>query len=165
MSPVEALLRQHEFVRARLLKTLDDIEASPFAQEALHWKMPFGKGRAHIAWQMMHCAATIDRYLHMRLQEKEPAHAKLSEHYGAGTTADAALHVSPREIREALALTFEPYRNYLSKLDDSRLPEKPFEKSDRTHMDIMTMLAWHEAHHQGQCHLIWNSFQAQRAGS
>ena len=160
MNEAHLLIEQHKFSRARLLKTLDEVEASPKAAEAIQWSMPFGRGRAHIGWQMMHCAATLDRYLNVRILGGKPHKAGLVEHYAGGSESKPDRIVTPTEIREALAETVGPYFEYFLNMSPEKLHEKPNEAADRTHLDMMMLMNWHEAHHQGQCHIIWNSFRA-----
>ncbi|MBL8018773.1 MAG: DinB family protein [Leptospirales bacterium] len=160
MSIASTLVEQHRYARSRLLGTLADIEKSEKATEALGWMMPFGKGRAHIAWQMMHCAATLDRYLNVRVLGKEPAFPDLVAKFAGGSESSAERVPTFAEIREALDQTAEPYFKYFETLSDEKLNQKANEAADRTQLQVMLLLNWHESHHQGQCHLIWNSFKA-----
>ena len=162
MTPIDALIQQFEYGRMRLLKTLSDIEALPVADELLHWRMPFGKGRAHIGWQMMHCAATLDRYLNVRILEKDPVDSHLVTNYAGGSNPDDQVRITPDQIRSALAATAPPFLSYFRALSEDRLSQKPHERADRTHVEIFHLLTWHEAHHQGQCHLAMNCFMAGR---
>jgi len=160
MTETNILIEQHKYARMRLLKTLEEIEQSGIAKEAIHWSMPFGKGRAHIGWQMLHCAATLDRYLNVRILQGQPRNAELVASYAGGSESNVDLIVTPQQIRMALEETSAPYFEYFLKLDPAKLREKPHADADRTHLDILFLLNWHEAHHQGQCHIIWNSFKA-----
>lgn len=161
MNEVQTLIEQHRYCRVRLLKTLEEIEQSGMAKAAIHWSMPFGKGRAHIGWQMMHCAATLDRYLNVRILNQTPKNQSLVDNYAGGSESRVDYIVTPQEIRGALEEATEPYFDYFLNLDASKLREKPHPAADRTHLDILLLLTWHEAHHQGQCHIIWNSFKAE----
>lgn len=68
----DVLLAGLEFARGRLLGTLEAIEKSgQDVTGALAWRP--GAGRAHIAWQAMHCAATHDKYLHANLLKQPVA--------------------------------------------------------------------------------------------
>lgn len=163
MNEAQILIEQHKYARTRLLKTLEEIEGSGMAKDAIHWSMPFGKGRAHIGWQMMHCAATLDRYLNVRILGAQVRNAELVENYAGGSESKTDLIVTPQQIRSALEETSAPYFDYFIKLDPAKLREKPNAAADRTHLDILMLLSWHEAHHQGQCHIIWNSFKAQQS--
>lgn len=78
MNPIETFLEQHTYIRSRLIGLLKEIEDSGKAEEALYWKLPYGeKGRAHIHWQVLHCAATLDRYLNVRVLKQNPKNEKL----------------------------------------------------------------------------------------
>jgi len=158
---INTLIEQHRYIRSRFLKLLAEIESSDHSKEALVWMMPFGEGRAHITWQMMHCAATLDKYLHLRLQNhKEPADPALVEQYGGGSKADKNRIVAPEEIRATLEKTTQPYYEFFHALLPEALDDKPFPDSDRTFREILYLLNWHEANHQGQSQIIWNSFRA-----
>jgi hypothetical protein len=65
-------------------------------------------------------------------------------------------------ISQALAATAPPFLSYFRALSEDRLSQKPHERADRTHVEIFHLLTWHEAHHQGQCHLAMNCFMAGR---
>ena len=157
----DSLLHFLDFSRARLLGSLDAIEKSGQpAPKVLSWRP--GPGRAHLGWQFMHCAATHDRYLNVRLQngaEKDPA---LVAAYGGGSTPSDANIPSFAEIRAKLDETFGPFRQYVA-----AAPAADFGKSisfpnnvQRTLGESILLMAWHEAHHQGQIHLTWNLYKA-----
>ena len=59
-----------EYNRKRTLGTLDAIAQRPDAAAVLAWRP--GPGRAHLAWQLMHIAATDDRHLNVRMKPGEP---------------------------------------------------------------------------------------------
>lgn len=160
MNEITALLDQNRYIRKRFLGFLDEISASPYSGEALHWSMPFGKGRAHIAWQFMHCAATYDRYLYFRILNMEPKFPDLVKAYGNGSVPNAKLIVSPETIRTTLNLTTTPFYEYYGTLSIEQFSLKPHEGADRTHKEILELLNWHEASHMGQSQIIWNSFRA-----
>ncbi len=60
-----------EFARRKTLELLDAIATRPDAVAVLKWRP--GPGRAHIAWQLMHLAATDDRHLNVRMGGGEPS--------------------------------------------------------------------------------------------
>ena len=79
------LLAAMEFSRGRLLGVLDTIEKSgQDLNKVLIWRP--GPGRAHIAWQAMHCAATHDKYLNVGLQQKQPKDERWWRITGAGAS-------------------------------------------------------------------------------
>jgi uncharacterized damage-inducible protein DinB len=49
---------------------------------------------------------------------------------------------------------------HLSTLDDNKLNTKPNEQAPWTYGEWLKVLAWHEAHHQGQAHLTLNLYKA-----
>ena len=160
MKESEVYIDQHKFIRERVLKLLDEIAASEKSEEALHWRMPFGEpGRAHIAWQFMHCAATLDRYLNVRILASDVKNKDLVDRYAGGSTPDSKNIVTPAEIKSQLAQCTEPYYNYFLSIDDKNMTDVPNPETGKTHREILQLLNWHEAHHHGQCQIIWNSFQ------
>jgi DinB superfamily len=157
----DSLLQFLDFSRNRLLGSLDAIEKSgqPAAQ-ALSWRP--GPGRAHLAWQFMHCAATHDRYLNVRLKggaENDPA---LVAAYGGGSTPSDSNIPSFADIRTTLEQTFTPFRQFVAGLNDADLTKIiPFPGNvQRTLAESLLLMAWHESHHQGQIHLTWNLYKA-----
>ncbi|MDH5655875.1 MAG: DinB family protein [Spirochaetia bacterium] len=160
MKEAEIYIEQHKFIRKKLLDLLDEISSSEFSEESLHWMMPFGNpGRAHISWQFMHCAATLDRYLNARILSGNVKDEKLVNGFAGGSIPDPAKIIAPDEIRMQLEKTTEPYFQYFLSLEESRLSEMPNPDAGRTHREILQLLNWHEAHHHGQCQIIWNSFR------
>ena len=75
-----------EFTRKKTLDTLDAIAKRPDAQAVLGWRP--GPGRAHIAWQLMHIAATDDRHLTVRMKGGELAESENVKRYAGGSTPD-----------------------------------------------------------------------------
>lgn len=157
---IPTLLAQLDFTRNRLLGTLDTIEKSgqPL-DKVLAWRP--APGRAHIAWQAMHCAATHDRYLNMRLKGGQPKLPAVSEAFGGGSTpSDANVPTLPA-IRDALTSTYNDFRAYVASLAPADLERKVMHRDvERTVGESILLLAWHEAHHQGQIHLTWNCYKA-----
>ena len=161
MNEIQSLLEQHKFIRNRLVKLLYEIQSSGH-KDALAWMMPFGKGRAHIAWQMMHCAATIEKYLHVKLENAEPEDQKLVENYAGGSIPNPHDKTSVESIVKNLDKTILPYYDFFNHLDPSRIGEHPPGSPDRTYREILYLLNFHEASHEGQCRIIWNSYKADR---
>jgi hypothetical protein len=162
MNEIKALLSQHRYIRSRVLGFIKEIESAPYAQEAIQWSMPFGRGRAHIAWQLMHCAATFDRYLNFRILNIEPKFPDLIKAYGNGSTPDSRLIIKIEEIVSALDITIRPYYEYFENLNPEKLDSKPHPGAEKTHREILELLNWHEATHMGQAQITWNSFRAFR---
>jgi hypothetical protein len=162
MNEISTLTQQHKYIRSRVIGFIKEIEATPYSQEALHWSMPFGKGRAHIAWQLLHCAATYDRYLNFRILNQESKYPELVKAYGNGSVPNPKIIVKVEEILSALDMTTKPYYNYFNNLAPDKIESKPHESADKTHREILHLLNWHEASHMGQAQITWNSFRAFR---
>src|SRR5579863_3181818 len=150
----DTLLAAMEFSRTRLLASLDGIEKSgQYVAKVLAWRP--GPGRAHIAWQAMHCAATHDRYLNVRLQDKPAKDEAFCNSYGGGSTPSDTNIPTLAAIRAKLSETFEPFKAYIKSLTPHDLQRQitfPGGQS-RSVGESILLLAWHEGHHQGQLHL------------
>src|SRR3954451_3917055 len=97
----DTLMAALDFSRARLLGTLEAIEKSGQPEgKVLAWRP--APGRAHIAWQAMHCAATHDRYLNMRIKGGTPVNEKIANDFGGGSNPSDSNVPSLSAIREAL---------------------------------------------------------------
>jgi hypothetical protein len=155
------LLAFWEFTRARLLGSLDTIEKSGQAvAKVLAWRP--GPGRAHIAWQAMHCAATHDKYVNQFLRGGKPMDEPRIANFGGGSTPSDENVPTLADIRAALASTYESAMTYIRSLSPEALQAK-FKMPNGTERvvgETLLLLAWHEAHHQGQIHLTWNLYKA-----
>lgn len=154
------LVAMLDFGHARLLASLDAIEKSgePIAQVLL-WR-PAPK-RAHIGWQALHCAATLDKYFNVIIRgQAAPTDAVLVANFGGGSTPiDNAIPTLP-QIRAAIAQHFTRFRDHVATLSPAQLEVTvgPAERQ-RKLGEAVVLLAWHEAHHQGQLHLTWNMYR------
>lgn len=157
----DTLIAAMEFSHGRLLGILDTIEKSGHdIQKVLAWRP--GVGRAHIAWQAMHCAATHDAYLNVGLLRGAAKDAALVANFGGGTTPSDTNVPSLGVIRDKLAATFEDFKAFVAKQTPQSLEAKSFSPAgkERTVGESILLLTWHEAHHQGQIHLTWNLYKA-----
>jgi uncharacterized damage-inducible protein DinB len=150
------------FNRTKTLALVDNLAKQPNEKEILGWRP--GPGRAHIAWQLMHIAATDDRHVHVRMTGGQPHDAELVRRFAGGSTPDENVPTI-EEIRTYLNAQRTEVLDYLKKLPDSALPIKPIEQAPWTHLEWLKVLAWHEAHHQGQAHITFNLYQAAHAKS
>jgi uncharacterized damage-inducible protein DinB len=153
------LIETLEFNRTKTLAFVDSLAKQENVAKALGWRP--GPGRAHVAWQLMHIAATDDRHVHVRMQPPggQPKNAAYVQRFAGGSTPDD--DVPPLdEIRRYLTEQRAEVLNYLKKLPDSALATKPAEQAPWTHAEWLKVLGWHEAHHQGQAHLTLNLFKA-----
>ena len=161
MVEIELLIAQMDFCRGRTLDLLEKIEAHEAdTQEILSWRP--GPGRAHIAWQLMHLAASDDRHLNQRLQQLEVKDPKLAEQFAGGSTPNDDNIPTPEAIRSALKTYRDPLVAHFRALDDSQLDNKPFPDALRSYRASSQLLAWHEAHHHGQAHFTFNLFNARQ---
>jgi hypothetical protein len=153
---VDTLLAGLDFSRTRLLNTLDAIEkGGKDMREVLAWRP--GPGRAHIGWQAMHCAATHDKYLNANLKSGKPRdEARVATFGGGSTPSDQQVPDLPA-IRTALETEYGALREYVRGLAPQELGRKL--ANGRTVGESILLLAWHEAHHQGQIHLTWNLYK------
>jgi uncharacterized damage-inducible protein DinB len=146
-----------EFVRKKTLDTLDAIAKRPDAAELLAWRP--GPGRAHVAWQLMHIAATDDRHLGVRMKGGEPANADYVKRFAGGSTPDENVPTID-EIRKYLTERRSAMHDHLASLTDADLSKKPNEQAPWDYGTWFQVLTWHEAHHQGQVHLAINLYKA-----
>lgn len=150
------LIAALDFARGRLIGILDAIEKSGQpVDKVLAWRP--GPGRAHIGWQAMHCAATHDRYFNVHVRGGKPQDEALVAAYGGGSTpADVNIPDLPA-IRAALEAHYKPFREFVAGLSGDEFARKL--PNGRTVGESVLLLAWHEAHHQGQIHLTWNLYK------
>ena len=162
MSTTELLIKSLEFARARTLGLLDSIEKEPDPQAILAWRP--GPGRAHIGWQLTHIAITEEIFATERLApEKEAALegtlAALSRRQHAGRRRALGRHDPRRIDGSPRALAGHASRNWRRPpRRNSRSPARTEAHGSRR----VLLLAWHEAHHQGQAHLTLNLYKASR---
>jgi uncharacterized damage-inducible protein DinB len=157
----QTLLAAMEFSRGRLLGTLDTIEKSgQDPAKVLAWRP--GPGRAHIAWQAVHCAATHDSYLNKGLLGGTPKDQELVTQYGGGSTPSDSNVPSLAAIRQKLATTYEPLKKFVGEQTAQSLERQVPAPGGKTRSvaEAIMLLTWHEAHHQGQIHLTWNLYKA-----
>jgi DinB superfamily len=155
------ILASLDFSRARLNGTLDAIEKAGQDPKKVLGFRP-GPGRAHIGWQFMHCAATHDRYLNVRLKGGVEADAKFVATYAGGSMPSDQIVPTFAEIRERLEATYKPFREYVASQKSSDMDRQiPFpNNTSRSLGESLILMAWHEAHHQGQIHITWNIYKA-----
>lgn len=146
-----------DFNRQKTMGLLDTVAKQPDVQAALAWRP--GLGRAHLGWQLMHIAATDDRHVHVRMTGGQPQDPELVRRFAGGSTPDDNVPILD-EIRRYLTTQRAELLGHLKKLPDSALPTKPNDQAPWTYQEWLKVLAWHEAHHQGQAHLTFNLYKA-----
>ncbi len=105
----------------------------------------------------MHCAATHDRYLNVNILGGQPNDPSLVTAFAGGSVPSDENVPSLAKIRAALAKNIEPLRKFIADLPVAEMDRKL--PSGRTLGESLVLLAWHEAHHQGQIHLTWNLYK------
>ncbi len=160
MSTINVMVKSYEFNRARTLGLLDEIEKLPQPQAALAWRP--GAGRAHVGWQITHIGITEEIFATERLAPDKPGKwTELWPRFRGGSTPDDNVP-SLATIREILAESRARLVATLGTYSDQRLAEIPPPLAQRklTFLDVLHILSWHEAHHQGQAHATLNSYKA-----
>ncbi len=151
------LLEVLDFNRQKTLATLDAVAKLPDPAKALAWRP--GPGRAHLAWQLMHIAATDDRHVHVRMTGGDPQEPEYVRRFAGGSTPDDNIP-SLDEIRRYLTAQRKELLAHLQGLDAAMLDKKPNEQAPWTYREWLKVLSWHEAHHQGQAHITLNLCKA-----
>jgi len=146
-----------DFNRQKTLALLDNLAKQPNVPGILGWRP--GPGRAHVAWQLMHIAATDDRHVHVRMTGGQPQEPDLVRRFAGGSVPDDAIPTL-EEIRRYLTTQRAEVLGHCRKVPDSALPTKPSDQAPWTYQEWLKVLAWHEAHHQGQAHITFNLYQA-----
>ena len=140
-------------------RTLELLDAAAAPAEVLAWRP--GPGRAHLAWQLMHVAATEDRHLHVRMTGGEPQRPEWVRRFASGSVPDD--DVPPLDvIRGYLAGQRAALLAHLRGRSEADLAEKPNAAAERVYREWFQVLAWHEAHHHGQAHLTLNLYRTTR---
>src|SRR5437867_1806459 len=80
------MIESLHYNRGKTLAFLDTLAKQENATKALGWRP--GPGRAHLAWQLMHIAATDDRHVHVRMTGGQPQEPKFVERFAGGSTPD-----------------------------------------------------------------------------
>ncbi len=154
----KALLRSIlERSRQKTADLIANIEKRPDAKSALAWRP--GPGRAHLGWQLMHIGATDDRHLYVRMRGGEPHDPDLVRRFAGGSTVDDDVP-SLEQIRAYNDARRAEILQHLDRLSDADLGKKPNDMAPWTYLEWFQVLAWHEAHHQGQAHLTFNLYRA-----
>jgi uncharacterized damage-inducible protein DinB len=161
MSILATTIESIQFNRVRTLATLDKIAQGPDPQRALGWRP--GPGRAHIAWQLMHVGITEELFATERLVPgAKPQFADLVPRFKGGSTPDDEIP-SLGGIRRVLTESREHLLATLREFTDADLTMMPEALRERklSLRDVLHILCWHEAHHQGQAHITLNLYRKQ----
>jgi len=147
-----------QFARRKTLDMLDAIATRPDPARVLAWRP--GPGRAHLAWQMMHIAATDDRHLNVRMNPGTPVREDFVKRFAGGSTPDDDIPTLA-EIRDYLTQRRDALTAHLLTLTPEQLRTKPNAQAQWNYEEWFRLLAWHEGHHHGQCQLTLNLYRAQ----
>lgn len=151
-----------EMARSKTLVLLDTIQKDSDPMAILRWRP--GPGRAHIAWQLMHIAATDDRHLCIRMKGGQAREPEYVRRFAGGSTPDDDIP-TPDEIRRYLGDRRQEMLAHLASLTSSQLDTKPTPEAPWPYAEWFRVLFWHEAHHHGQAHLTMNLYKASRGNS
>jgi uncharacterized damage-inducible protein DinB len=160
VTAIETLQGQFEFNRGRTLGLLDKIEQQSDPLAMLGWRP--GAGRAHMAWQLTHIGIAEQLFASERLATKEGHHRELWDRFKGGSTPDDDVP-TPKLIRDVLAAGREDLLATLSNYDETQLDDIAWEAPDGRRLkllDVLRIISWHEAHHQGQAHITFNLWKA-----
>jgi len=160
MSLVSTLTESYQFYRQRTLNLLDTINKQDDSTNALEWRP--GEGRAHIGWQLMHIGITEEIFATERLApHKAGAWTEYWPRFRGGSTPDDDVP-GPDFIWQVLQGSRQHLLETLQEYGDDRLQEIPPALAERnlTVRDVLYILGWHEAHHQGQAHITYNLYRA-----
>ena len=121
-----------DFSRAKTLGLIDALakEANPPA--ILGWRP--GPGRAHLAWQLMHIAATDDRHVHVRMTGGAAQQPDYVRRFAGGSTPDDDIPALD-EIRRYLVAQRQELLAHLKGLDPAMLDKKPNEQAPWTYRE------------------------------
>jgi hypothetical protein len=162
MTTVETFIKSFTFYRNRTLGLLDRIAQEPNPRAVLAWRP--GPGRAHLGWQFTHIGVTEDLFASERLApDKKGLFTDLWPRFRGGSTPDDDVP-TVETIRRVLADSRASLLETLSRFGDDRLSEIPPAWAERklTILDVLYLLGWHEAHHQGQAHITLNLYKAKK---
>lgn len=160
MNTIETLIKSYQFNRGRTVGLLDNIEQQTDPAKVLGWRP--GDGRAHIAWQLMHIGVTEEIFATERLRPATPgSFPELWPRFRGGSKPDD--EIPPvATIRQVLADSRAHLLETLAHFGEEHLSIIPAALQQRglTILDVLHIISWHEAHHQGQAHITLNLYKA-----
>jgi uncharacterized damage-inducible protein DinB len=113
----------------------------------------------------MHIGITEELFATERLVPgKQPAFADLVPRFKGGSTPDDEIP-SVTTIRKVLGESRNHLLETISSFGDKDLGTIPAALQERklTLLDVLHIISWHEAHHQGQAHITMNLYKAQHS--
>lgn len=150
-----------EMNRTMTLKLLDEISQSDAPQSALAHRP--GPQRAHIAWQIMHIAITEELFATDRLRKTASNLTEWFPLYQKGSIAGDTIP-TVETIESVLAESRTNLLDAISLISESEMEQVPEGFQDRgwTNQMALKIVCWHEPHHQGQAHLLLNSWKTEQ---
>jgi hypothetical protein len=88
----------------------------------------------------------------------EAVEPELVRRFAGGSVPDDNVP-TVEEIRTYLSTRRDALLAHLDTLDAAQLSTKPNEQASWVYSEWFQVLAWHEAHHQGQAHLTLNLYR------
>ncbi|QDV50796.1 DinB family protein [Gimesia fumaroli] len=150
-----------ELNRTMTLKLLDEIQQFDDPQSALAYRP--GPQRAHIAWQIMHVAITEELFATDRLRKTTSHLTEWFPVYQKGSIAGEAIP-TVETIKSVLSESRTNLLDAISQIDAAEMEQIPAGLQERgwTNQMALQIVCWHEPHHQGQAHLLLNSWKAEQ---
>ncbi len=161
MKEIDSLIEQLYFGHRRTKNFFTQLKEVNYCKEALYWRMPFGEGRAHIGWQLIHIAATYHKFSHYGNPNLELDEKFLNE-FGHGSRPDEKKIFLLSEIESIYQKEFDKFINTYQNFPEEKLSLQAHPSNERTHRENLYLMIWHEASHLGQCQITWNSFRAMK---
>src|ERR1700730_11047183 len=124
------MIESLDYNRNKTLAFIETLAKQENLPKVLAWRP--GPGRAHIAWQLMHIAATDDRHVHARMLGGQPQEAEYVRRFAGGSTPDDDVPTLD-ETRRYLTAQRQEVLAHLKTLDDAALDRKPSEQAPWTY--------------------------------
>ena len=153
------LFDQWALNRERTLALLQTIRNLPDPAAALGWRP--GPGRAHIGWQLAHIAITEELFATERFLGTTPDFPDLGPRFKGGSTPDDQIP-SADDLTHWLEHSRQHLLATVKSLSNEQLQAVPpaLQARNLTARKALSILTWHEPHHQGQAHITLNLFKA-----
>ncbi|MCA9015477.1 MAG: DinB family protein [Planctomycetaceae bacterium] len=150
-----------ELNRSMTLKLLNEISQFDEPQSALAYRP--GPQRAHIAWQIMHIAITEELFATDRLRKTASNLSDWFPTFQKGSLADNNIPAVD-VIQAVLAESRANLLNTISQISAAEMEQVPEGLQERgwTNQMALQIVCWHEPHHQGQAHLLLNSWKTEQ---
>lgn len=160
----ETIIQSLKFNRTMTLKLLEELSQLKNPEQALAYQP--GPQRAHIGWQLMHIAITQEVFATKRLRDAVSDLSDWIPLFQKGSVAGSKIPTTD-VIYEVLFQSRTNLTDTISQITEDQLELIPDGLKERgwSNRTALQVLCWHEAHHQGQAHLLFNSCKAEQSGS